>query len=106
MKLQYDEMVSNFALNFNVRRYTMGLVFGAVAGEGGGGGTGGGSSDGGGGGTGGSGGDGGSGGGGGGILTVGSAGWITGRGLHSYPIRLNVSTSCGIRWVHDFPAVY
>ena len=26
-----------------------------------------------------------------------------GRGLHSSTIRLNVSTFCGIRWVHDFP---
>jgi len=29
-----------------------------------------------------------------------------GRGLHSSTFRLNVSTFCGIRWVHDFPPVY
>ena len=29
-----------------------------------------------------------------------------GRGLHSSTIRLNASTFCGIRWVHDFPPVY
>jgi hypothetical protein len=28
------------------------------------------------------------------------------RGLHSYTIRLNVSTFCWIRWVHGFPPVY
>jgi len=28
------------------------------------------------------------------------------RGLHSSTFRLNVSTLCGIRRVHDFPAVY
>jgi hypothetical protein len=30
----------------------------------------------------------------------------TGRGLHSSTFRLNVSTFCGVRWVHDFPPVY
>ena len=30
-------------------------------------------------------------------------GRIVGRGLHSSTIRLNVSTFCGIRRVHDFP---
>jgi hypothetical protein len=25
------------------------------------------------------------------------------RGLHSFTFRLNVSTFCGIRWVHEFP---
>jgi hypothetical protein len=29
-----------------------------------------------------------------------------GRGLHSSTFRLNVSSLCGIRWVHDFPPVY
>ena len=29
-----------------------------------------------------------------------------GRGLHSSTFRLNVSTFCGIRWVHVFPPVY
>jgi len=29
-----------------------------------------------------------------------------GRVLHSSTIRLNVSTFCGIPWVHDFPPVY
>ena len=29
-----------------------------------------------------------------------------GRGLHSPTFRLNVSTFCWIRWVHDFPPVY
>ena len=29
-----------------------------------------------------------------------------GRGLHSSTFRLNVSTFCWIRWVHDFPPVY
>jgi hypothetical protein len=29
-----------------------------------------------------------------------------GRSLHSYTFRLNVSTFCGIRWVHDFLPVY
>jgi hypothetical protein len=28
-----------------------------------------------------------------------------GRGLHSSTFQLNVSTFCGIRWVHDFPPV-
>jgi hypothetical protein len=28
------------------------------------------------------------------------------RGLRSSTIRLNVSTFCGVRWVHDFPPVY
>ena len=32
--------------------------------------------------------------------------WTSGRGLHSSTFRLNVSTFCGIRWVHDFPPVY
>jgi hypothetical protein len=27
-------------------------------------------------------------------------------GLHSSAFRLNVSTFCGIRWLHDFPPVY
>jgi hypothetical protein len=27
---------------------------------------------------------------------------VAGRGLHSSTFRLNVSTSCGVRWVHDF----
>jgi len=31
---------------------------------------------------------------------------VGGRGLHSYTIQLNVSTFCGICWVHDFPPVY
>ena len=31
---------------------------------------------------------------------------LPGRGLHSSTFRLNVSTFCGIRWVHDFPPVY
>jgi hypothetical protein len=31
---------------------------------------------------------------------------VTGRGLHSSTFRLNASTFCGIRWVHDFPPVY
>ena len=31
---------------------------------------------------------------------------IDGRGLHSSTFRLNVSTICWIRWVHDFPPVY
>jgi len=31
--------------------------------------------------------------------------WIAGRGLHSSTFRLNVSTFCGIRWMHDFPSV-
>ena len=30
----------------------------------------------------------------------------SGRGLHSSTFRVNVSTFCGIRWVHDFPPVY
>jgi hypothetical protein len=29
-----------------------------------------------------------------------------GRGLHSSTFRLNVSTFCWIRWVHDFHPVY
>ena len=29
-----------------------------------------------------------------------------GRGLHSSTCRLNLSTCCGIRWVHDVPPVY
>ena len=29
-----------------------------------------------------------------------------GRGLHSSTFRLNVSTFCGIRQVHDFPPLY
>jgi len=29
-----------------------------------------------------------------------------GRGLHSFSLQLNVSTFCGIRWVHDFPPIY
>ena len=29
-----------------------------------------------------------------------------GRGLHSSTFQLNVSTFCGIRWVHGFPPVY
>jgi len=29
-----------------------------------------------------------------------------GRGLHSSSFWLNVSTFCGIRWVHDFPPVH
>jgi len=28
------------------------------------------------------------------------------RGLRSSTFRLNVSTICGIRWVHEFPPVY
>jgi len=28
------------------------------------------------------------------------------RGLHSSNFRLNVSTFCGMHWVHDFPPVY
>jgi len=31
---------------------------------------------------------------------------LRGRGLHSSTIRRNISTFCGIRWVHDFPPVY
>ena len=31
---------------------------------------------------------------------------VNGRGLHSSTFRLNVSTFCWIRWVHDFPLVY
>ena len=31
---------------------------------------------------------------------------IPGRGLHSSTFRLNVSTCCGIRRMHDFPPVY
>ena len=31
---------------------------------------------------------------------------LLGRGLHSSTFRLNVSTFCGIRWVHDFPPDY
>jgi hypothetical protein len=31
---------------------------------------------------------------------------ISGRDLHSSTFRLNVSTSCGIRFVHGFPPVY
>ena len=31
---------------------------------------------------------------------------LTGRGLPSSNFWLNVSTFCGIRWVHDFPPVY
>ena len=27
---------------------------------------------------------------------------IVGRDLHSFTFRLNISTFCGIRWVHDF----
>jgi len=30
----------------------------------------------------------------------------SGRGLHSSTFRLNVSTFCGIRQVHDVPPVY
>ena len=29
-----------------------------------------------------------------------------GRGFNSSTFRLNVSTICGMRWVHDFPPVY
>ena len=32
--------------------------------------------------------------------------WPVGRGLHSSTFRLNVSTFCGIRWVHNYPPVY
>jgi len=32
--------------------------------------------------------------------------YTQGRGLHSSTIRLNVSTFCGIRRVHEFPPVY
>jgi hypothetical protein len=31
---------------------------------------------------------------------------VAGRGSHSSTFRLNVSTFCWIRWVHDFPPVY
>jgi hypothetical protein len=31
---------------------------------------------------------------------------VAGRGLHSSTFRLNVSTSCGIRWVHCIFPVY
>jgi hypothetical protein len=31
--------------------------------------------------------------------------YVVGRGLHSSTFRLNLSTFCGIRWVHDFPLV-
>jgi hypothetical protein len=31
---------------------------------------------------------------------------LAGRGIHSSSFRLNVSTFCGIRRVHDFPPVY
>jgi hypothetical protein len=31
---------------------------------------------------------------------------VDGRGLHSSTFRLNVSTFCRIRWVHDFPPVH
>jgi len=31
---------------------------------------------------------------------------VMGRGLHSSTFRLNVSTFCGIRRVHDFSPVY
>ena len=31
---------------------------------------------------------------------------VRGRGLHSSTTRLNVSTFCGMRWVHDCPPVY
>jgi len=30
---------------------------------------------------------------------------LAGRGLHSSTFRLNISTFCGIHWVHDFPPV-
>jgi len=35
-----------------------------------------------------------------------AAAQVAGRGLHSSTPRLNVSTFCGIRWVHDFHPVY
>jgi hypothetical protein len=35
-----------------------------------------------------------------------SSPWGSGRGLHPSTFRLDVSTICGIRWVHDFPQVY
>jgi len=40
--------------------------------------------------------------------TAGEAHWcvVLGRGSHSSTFRLNVSTFCGIGWVHDFPLVY
>jgi hypothetical protein len=31
---------------------------------------------------------------------------LGGRGLHSSTFRLNTSTFCGIRWVHEIPPVY
>ena len=31
---------------------------------------------------------------------------LEGRGLHSSTFRLNVSTFCGVRFVHNFPPVY
>jgi len=31
---------------------------------------------------------------------------LTGRGSHSFPLQLNVSTFCWTRWVHDFAPVY
>jgi len=31
---------------------------------------------------------------------------ITGRGLHSSAVQLNVGNCWGIRWVHDFSPVY
>jgi hypothetical protein len=37
---------------------------------------------------------------------VGRGGGGGGRGLHSSTFQLNVSTFCGIRWVHVFPPVY
>ena len=36
----------------------------------------------------------------------GRGGAVSGRRLHSSTFRLNVSTFCWIRWVHDFPPVY
>jgi len=75
LKLEYEEMLSNFGFKFNLRRYTVALhepplVVGYFAGF------------------------------------IAATVLAMGRGLHLSTIRLNVSTFCGIRWVHHFPPVY
>jgi len=83
LKLAADEPLSNFAFKFNLRRYTMGVAHVNLRR----------------------------------VLDDAETGHtaanppihfcdIVGRGLHLSTIRLNVSTVCGIRWVHDFPPVY
>ena len=67
LNLEHDNLLSDFAFSFNLRRYSQVSIRDYVTQTG---------------------------------------GKMLGRGLHSSTFRLNVSTFCGIRWVHHFPPVY